>query len=191
MKLIALTRGLHEPVDLFPNAIVVPDSAITLPGRPLFVPDFAPCWEARIMVGVRVSRLGKGIAPRFAPRYYDAITLLLRLIPTGGSGYPGALAAAFDGCIQQGEWIDIASLELEAPLTIDCCGERIEARHVDLAIDEALAAVARYTTIRNGDIICSATLPWSAEVAPGHMVEASIGQPGAPSPLPCLHARLK
>ena len=56
MKLIALTRGLHEPVDLFPNAIVVPDSAITLPGRPLFVPDFAPCWEARIMVGVRVSR---------------------------------------------------------------------------------------------------------------------------------------
>lgn len=190
MKLIALTRGLHEPVDLFPDAIVVPDSAITLPGKPLFVPDFTPGWEARIMVGVRVSRLGKGVAPRFAPRYYDAITLLMRLIPAGESCYPGALASAFDGCIQQGEWIDVASLDPDAPLTVDCCGEHIDITRSDLAIDEAIAAVARYTTIRNGDIICSATLPWSAGVAPGHTVGATIGQPGMETPS-CLHARLK
>lgn len=40
------------------------------------------------MLAFRVCRLGKGIAVKFASRYYDAVTVAVR--PVAGSMLPGA-----------------------------------------------------------------------------------------------------
>lgn len=189
MKMIALARRASAPVDDFPVVSVIPDSAITLPGKPLFVPDFAPEWEARFMLGVRVSRLGKGVSARFASRYYDAVTLLMRLSPQPAEAWPGGMASAFDGCIQQGEWSALPA-DLSAPLTVSVAGLTVTLTPDEAAIDRAVAAVARYLTIRNGDIIAPFTTHEAIAVKVGDTVEASLAW-GASDPATLLRARLK
>ncbi len=38
-----------------------PDSALLLPGRPMFYPDFGGEWVAFPMLAVRLNRLGKSV----------------------------------------------------------------------------------------------------------------------------------
>lgn len=52
-----------------------PDSAILKDGKPFFIPDFSNEVHYETEVVVRICRLGKNIAPRFAHRYYDAVTV--------------------------------------------------------------------------------------------------------------------
>lgn len=189
MKMIALARGASAPVDDFPVVSVIPDSAITLPGKPLFVPDFAREWEACFMLGVRVSRLGKGVSARFASRYYDAVTLLMRLCPLPAASWPGGMASAFDGCIQQGEWSALPA-DLSALMTVGAAGLTLTLTADEAAIDRAVAAVARYLTIRNGDIIAPFTTRDAVPVKVGDIVEASLAW-GDAEPAMLLRARLK
>ncbi len=46
------------------------DSAVTRAKDPFFVPDDRR-WTGIVLRGVRIDRLGKGVAPEFADRYYS------------------------------------------------------------------------------------------------------------------------
>lgn len=50
--------------------LVIPDSALTRCSEPFFAP-FDGVWHAVVLRGVVIDRLGKHIAPTFAPRYYN------------------------------------------------------------------------------------------------------------------------
>ena len=60
----------EEPV-IFTKA----DSALLTGGKPFFIPDFTERCEYETEIVVRISRLGRSIAPRWAHRYYDAVTV--------------------------------------------------------------------------------------------------------------------
>ena len=49
---------------------LIADSAVTLPGRPMFLPDIpeVDSWVALPLLGVRLCRLGKTVGEKFAPR---------------------------------------------------------------------------------------------------------------------------
>lgn len=65
----------HTQVNREPVIFMKPDSAILKDGKPFFVPDFSNEVHYETEVVVRICRLGKNIAPRFAHRYYDAVTV--------------------------------------------------------------------------------------------------------------------
>ena len=67
-KELGHTQEYREPV-----IFMKPDSAILKDGKPFFVPDFSHEVHYETEVVVRICRLGKNIAPRFAHRYYDAV----------------------------------------------------------------------------------------------------------------------
>ena len=67
MKIIRLTGS--EPLS---DIDFHPDSALLLPGRPLFYPDFGGDWHACLFLAIRINRLGKSVSEKFAPRYYDS-----------------------------------------------------------------------------------------------------------------------
>ena len=69
-KELGHTQENREPV-----IFMKPDSAILKDGKPFFVPDFSHEVHYETEVVVRICRLGKNIAPRFAHRYYDAVTV--------------------------------------------------------------------------------------------------------------------
>lgn len=81
---------------------VLADSAANRNNRPMFVPDFArEGWVVEVLPAVRIGRLGKFIAPRFAHRYIQDILLTAFLHqPDGDPVAP--LACLFDGALTLG-----------------------------------------------------------------------------------------
>lgn len=82
---------------------VLADSAANRNNRPMFVPDFArEGWVVEVLPAVRIGRLGKFIAPRFAHRYIQDILLTAFMHqPDGDPVAP--LACLFDGALTLGD----------------------------------------------------------------------------------------
>ena len=94
------------------SAEIIPDSSIQKSGKPFFMPFTNERYECRIAAAVRIGRLGKNIASRFASRYYNEWGLCLATPATEmlerlkAAGEPWAEATAFDGAIIEGIFYD-------------------------------------------------------------------------------------
>lgn len=167
MKIIALNRELSADKPTEPVAAdIIPDSAMVIQGRPVFVPDISSGWTARCVAAVRICRLGRDIAPRFARRYVDAVTMAVRLVSTDND----PLTSAVDSTFAPGQWTEIP--DEAAQITVN--GVNLPAVNLNDAITDAVAYVSRYMTLKMGDII---TLGWagaSSDAKPGVKITAAI-----------------
>ena len=121
------------------------DSCLLNGRKPFFMPD----WSREIGVTpcliLRVSRLGKEIAYKFADRYYDAIApgedfiALDKAREAQAAGKPWTEALAFDYSLAIGEWVTGYGL----PVTEDYV----------LSPEEAIEKASKVMTIRQGDLI--------------------------------------
>lgn len=95
-----------------PQVFLMADSSLLKDGKPLFLPDFAEKFIARPVFIVRINRLGKNIAKRFASRYYDAVTVGL-CVEALGFKHSNTIAGcdsvvnAFDGAAVLGDFIPV------------------------------------------------------------------------------------
>ena len=154
------------------DVVLKSDSSMLVNRKPLFVPEAVcdlqalPCWV------LRVSRLGKCIASRFASRYYDAVAPgvdffgadLLRQAKAAGA--PWTEAVAFENSLAIGEMSDVRSEKSEVRWQLLRGDERVreQAWTADLQelFDRALARASELLTIRQGDLIYVAQniQPW-------------------------------
>lgn len=172
MKVILLDRTAEEPVNIITRSHLIADSALISAGRPVFLPDFAGQWRARIYLTYRISRLGKSIKPRFAYRYYDAVTLALRLIPKGNQEY-GEVEFYFDNCLSIAPYFQ---LELSdntdiPPLVL----ENITFIHHPDDINAAIEQISKYSTLKNGDLILLEYQPLPIPITPQTDLHGFIG----------------
>ena len=92
----------HTHENKEPVIFLKPDSAILKDGKPFFIPDFSNEVHYETEVVVRICRLGKNIAPRFAHRYYDAVTVGIDFTARDlqreaiANGWPWERAKGFD-----------------------------------------------------------------------------------------------
>ncbi|MDE6490168.1 MAG: hypothetical protein K2L49_03310 [Muribaculaceae bacterium] len=149
---------------------LVADSALAFSRRPWFVPDFGENWIGLPMLVFRVSRLGKGIAVKFAGRYYDSVTVAVR--PVAGAMPPGA-AEAMDGAVIVGDWMPIEQcgdrVVIEAGgrvLTYDC---------TEVRPDAMISAISDFVTLKTGDVIAVALRGDAVNLVMGDKVTASAG----------------
>jgi len=121
------------------------DSCLLNGRKPLFVPDWTNELGMTECLILRVSRLGKEIAPKFAGRYYDAVAPGADFIAMDlareaqAAGKPWTRAIAFDYSLVIGEWVTGNGL----PVT----GEWV------MSPEEAIAEASKVMTIRQGDLI--------------------------------------
>ena len=86
------------------------DSCLLNGRKPMFIPDWTAELGATECLILRVSRLGKEIAPKFANRYYDAVApgvdfiALDKAREAQAAGLPWTTALAFDYSLAIGEW---------------------------------------------------------------------------------------
>ena len=90
MKIICIglnfKRHAMEMGRPFPDEPVVfmkPDSALLKNNKPFFLPDFSSEIHYETEVVVKISKLGKSIEPKFAPRYYDELTVGIDITARG------------------------------------------------------------------------------------------------------------
>lgn len=137
-----------------PEAVsLLTDSSVSRNRHPLFLPPHSAEWKLTFGVAVRIMRLGKYIAPRFAPRYYDAMTLTARLRPAGAAMPASACLTAFDSAIVTGEWTGVEP-RIDVEGTFDLHTTLDTAR-----IDETIAMLSSYFTLKTGDIAVIGDLP--------------------------------
>lgn len=120
------------------------DSSMLVNRKPFFLPDGLGEITYREGVVLRVSRLGKNIAPKFADRYWDAYAEGLdmraedELNSAIHDGRSWTQATGFDYSTVIGTFVDKSSLD-ENELVI--------------AIGDAIHQASRTMTIRQGDLI--------------------------------------
>lgn len=153
-----------------PCVSLLTDSSLSRNRLPLFLPPHSGDWRLTFGLGLRIVRLGKYIAPRFASRYYDAVTLVARLRPEGVEMPATACLTAFDSSAVVGEWLEPAPM-------LDVAGETECSVPFDAeVIDDTVARLSRYFTLRTGDIITAGDLPITAPVVIDTRISLTINQ---------------
>lgn len=158
----ALERDEAPQPDILPVRLM-PDSSLLLKGDPVFLPEFARGWHFMAVPVFRVGRLGKFIAPKYAWRYIDGVCAGAVLMPPGE--VRSDLACCFDSAAALSPWVKPD--ELPAGDFMLQIGDKI--LHIDTAqmhIEETVALLSRFSTLRTGDIIipCLTPLTVPAEI---------------------------
>lgn len=148
MKIIRITGR-----EALPDIDFHPDSALLLPGRPLFYPDFAGQWHARLFLAVHINRLGKSVSVKFAPRYFDSLSLGLQFAPADSRALLPGVLSGLDSSITHGEWLAPDRLSELSAVTVNGQGETVLPLPSPEEIAGAVSRISTYTTLRMGDIV--------------------------------------
>lgn len=185
MKILYSEQPVCAPTDE-PIVSLLTDSSVSHNHKPLFVPPHHDSWTLTIGPGVKVSRLGKFVAPKFASRYYDAMTLVARLRPASVTMPASATDIAFDSSIVIGEWLTIPTDTDPLELTIAADGTVTTVPVPRDLIDNTVARMSRYFMIKHGDVIVPGDLPApTCDVVIDSLVDITLN--GST----CLHFRIK
>jgi 2-keto-4-pentenoate hydratase/2-oxohepta-3-ene-1,7-dioic acid hydratase in catechol pathway len=192
MKLICIGRNYAKHIEELQNerpdepvVFLKPDSAILLKQHPFVIPEFSSDIHHEIELIVKISKVGKYIEPKFAHKYYEEISVGIDFTARDlqqklkDKGLPWEKAKAFDGSAVIGSFISkkvFSSLEsINFELTNN--GKTVQKGNSSLMlwkIDELIAHVSQYFTLKIGDIIFTGTPEGVAVVQPNDVLEGFI-----------------
>ena len=150
-----------------PMIFMKPDSAIIKNGKHFYVPDFMGRIDYEAEIVVRINKLGKSIPARFAHRYYDAITVGIDFTARDwqreliAAGAPWDMSKGFDGSAVLGDFRPIEHFDInniDFSLTInDEVVQSANSSQMLFSVDEVIAYVSRFCTLKTGDLIFTGT----------------------------------
>lgn len=177
----------HTTVNEDPVIFMKPDSALLKDGKPFFIPDFSDEVHYETELVVRINRLGKNIAPRFAHRYYDAVTVGIDFTARDlqrkfrQAGGPWELCKGFDSSAAIGTFIPVEQVgdvqQLDFHLTID--GQEVQrgcTADMLFRIDDIIAYVSRFVTLKIGDLLFTGTPVGVGPVSEGQHLQGYLGE---------------
>lgn len=195
MKIIAVGKNYADHAMEFdgtsvkpavPMIFMKPDSAIIKNGKHFYVPDFMGRIDYEAELVVRICKLGKSIPARFAYRYYDAVTVGIdftardmqrRLIEVGE---PWDLSKGFDGSATLGDFRPVEGLDMkniDFSLTIDDkVVQSANSSQMLFSVDEIIAYISRFCTLKTGDLIFTGTPAGSGPAPIGTRMKGYIGE---------------
>jgi 2-keto-4-pentenoate hydratase/2-oxohepta-3-ene-1,7-dioic acid hydratase in catechol pathway len=195
MKIIAVGKNYAEHALEFdgtvekpsvPMIFMKPDSAIIKNGKHFYVPDFLGRVDYEAEIVVRICKLGKSIPARFAHRYYDAITVGIDFTARDmqrafiEAGAPWELSKGFDGSAVLGDFRPVEQYNIDDvpfSLTIDdCVVQSASTAEMLFKVDEIIAYISRFCTLKHGDLIFTGTPAGSGPVAIGTHLKGYIGE---------------
>lgn len=158
----------HTLINKEPVIFMKPDSAILKDGKPFFIPDFSDEVHYETELVVRINRLGKNIAPRFAHRYYDAVTVGIDFTARDlqrhfrEAGNPWELCKGFDNSAAIGTFVPVERFNDIQQLHFNLIIDGQEVQKGDTAdmlfrIDDIIAYVSRFVTLKIGDLLFTGT----------------------------------
>ena len=195
MKIIAVGKNYAEHALEFdgtvdapkvPLIFMKPDSAIIKNGKHFYVPDFLGRVDYEAEIVVRINKLGKSIPARFAHRYYDAITVGIDFTARDMQralierGEPWDLSKGFDGSAVLGEFLPVERYninDIDFSLTIDeNVVQKANTSQMYFSVDEIIAYVSRFCTLKTGDLIFTGTPAGAGEAKIGTHLKGYIGE---------------
>lgn len=170
-----------------PVIFMKPDSSILKDGKPFYLPDFTNEVHYEAELVIRICRLGKNIASRFAHRYYDAVTVGIDFTARDlqrefrSNGNPWELSKGFDNSAAIGEFVPadkFADLrDVDFYLEIDKQEvQRGYTKDMIFWVDDIIAYVSQFVTLKIGDLLFTGTPAGVGPVKVGQHLEGYLGE---------------
>ncbi|QSS96461.1 fumarylacetoacetate hydrolase family protein [Psychroflexus sp. ALD_RP9] len=176
MKIICIGRNYNDHISELgnqkPEAPVIflkPDSSVLPKNQAFFIPEFSNNIHYELEVVIKINRLGKHIDQKFAHKYYQEVGLGIDFTARDlqqqlkQQSLPWEKAKGFDGsCVLGNKWLDKSQFEdlqkLNFSLTKnDQIVQQGNTRQMIFSIDEIIANVSQYFTLKIGDLIFTGT----------------------------------
>lgn len=185
MKVIGIKGNYNTSEQM--QVYLMADSSLLKDGKPLFLPDFAQKFIAHPALVVRINRLGKNIAKRFAPRYYDAVTVGLCVEAQDFSSQAKIDASAsainaFDCAAILGDFIpmkdyDFSQSHIITIKTTNGINIELNTSEMVLDIDSLIEELSKYYTFKIGDILYTGFKPESGfELSINDSITGKLGE---------------
>lgn len=145
-----------------PLLYIKPDTAVHNRELPLYIPDFTADLRAQVVLMAKLSKQGKYILEKFAPKYYEQVSLGLALTAYDrqqqlqATANPWELATSFDNSMVVGNFQPIEHLQQEDTAILSQDGQVLEELPLQPALQLlplALRTVSEYMTLRTGDLV--------------------------------------
>lgn len=169
MNYAAHNTELHHSLELAePTLFMKSDSALLKDGKPFFIPDFSSEVHYETEIVIRIDRLGKNIAERFARRYYHELTVGIDFTARDlqnrlrAQGLPWEISKSFDNSAVTGEFIPVeqAGDIQRLPFCLDINGNTVQQGNTAdmlFGVDRIIAYASRFFTLKMGDLIYTGT----------------------------------
>jgi len=175
------------PVPDEPVVFLKPDSSILKNNKPFFLPDFSSNIQYEVEVVIKISKLGKGISAKFAPRYFDEITLGIDITARDlqtklkSTGMPWELSKCFDGAAPLGNFIPVTSIKnmenLDFHLEINNkVVQKSNTSDMIFGFNEIIEYVSKFFTLKTGDLIFTGTPPGVGQLHKNDNLVAYLGE---------------
>jgi 2-keto-4-pentenoate hydratase/2-oxohepta-3-ene-1,7-dioic acid hydratase in catechol pathway len=192
MKIICIGRNytkhieeLHNERPDEPVVFMKPDSAVLLKQHPFVIPEFSEDIHHELEIIVKINKVGKYIESKFAHKYYDEIGVGIDFTARDlqqklkDKGLPWEKAKAFDGSAVIGDFVSKSDFKSLDNLNFEMTNNGVTVQKGNTSfmlwkIDELIAYVSQFFTLKIGDIIFTGTPEGVAVVRPEDVLEGFL-----------------
>ena len=174
MKIICIGRNYVDHITELGNErpdnpviFMKPDTALLRNNDPFYYPEFSKDIHYECELLVKIKKEGKSIDPKFAHKYYDEIGLGIdftaRDIQSHAKekGLPWERAKAFNGSAPISNFISKEGFDInKTTFELELNGDIVQQGDSSLMlwpVDELIAYVSQYFTLKTGDILFTGT----------------------------------
>ncbi|MGM9755677.1 MAG: fumarylacetoacetate hydrolase family protein [Parabacteroides sp.] len=187
MNYAAHNKELNHTLTLTePTIFMKADSALLKDGKPFFIPGFTKELHHEAEIVVKIDRLGKNIAERFAHRYYHEVTVGIDFTARDlqnrlrEKGLPWEISKSFDHSAVIGTFVPLEEVGdiRHLPFHLDINGELRQAGNTEnmlFHVDRIIAYVSQFFTLKMGDLIYTGTPSGVGPVQIGDHLQGYIG----------------
>ena len=193
MKIICIGRNyvnhakeMNSPIPDVPMFFMKPDSALLRPGTPFFYPHFSNDIHYECELVVKIDRVGKNIAEKFAHKYYSEIGLGIDFTARDlqekckQKGHPWEIAKSFESSAPiSNEFIPKEELDLgKLEFSLRKNGDLVQSgnsKDMLFKIDELISYISQFMTLKKGDLLYTGTPEGVGPIAIGDELKGYIG----------------
>jgi len=170
-----------------PVVFLKPDSSILKNNKPFFLPGFSDNIHYEVEVVIKISKLGKGISTKFAPRYFDEVTVGIDITARdiqsrqAAAGMPWEISKCFDGAAPIGSFIpansvkDMGNLDFRLEIN-DKVVQKSNTSDMIFGFNEIVEYVSKFFTLKTGDLIFTGTPPGVGPLKRNDNLVAYLGE---------------
>jgi 2-keto-4-pentenoate hydratase/2-oxohepta-3-ene-1,7-dioic acid hydratase in catechol pathway len=192
MKIICVGRNyaehakeLNNDVPTSPVIFMKPKSALLLPEKPLYYPEFTDDLQYECELVVRINKNGKFIQEKFAKKYYSEVSLGIDFTARDlqrdlqKKGLPWEIAKAFDGSAAVGNFVnltpemEIQKMNFQLKLNDETVQDG-KTSDMIFHVDKIIAYVSRFFALNIGDLVFTGTPSGVGPVNGGDKLEGYL-----------------
>jgi 2-keto-4-pentenoate hydratase/2-oxohepta-3-ene-1,7-dioic acid hydratase in catechol pathway len=183
---VAHAKELGNEVPESPVIFIKPKTALCLPDKPYFYPEFTNELHYECELVVRICKNGRYISEKHSRQYFNQVTLGIDFTARDiqqylkQNGLPWEKAKAFDQSALVGKWLDVDddALKKGYKFQLKKNGETVQnGNTADMlfSIDKIIAEISNYFTLNIGDMIFTGTPEGVGECVVSDELEGTLG----------------